>query len=125
MSGRAVDVPEAVLQKALAQGAEGRAWSKRLGRLIAELEHDWGVDVGATLHGGSESYVAAARTDAGADAVVKLGMPPYESFAGEVRTLAAATPCSRSVSGPRLANPGCPSRSRWRFFARRCGAPGR
>ncbi|CAA9401269.1 MAG: hypothetical protein AVDCRST_MAG55-665 [uncultured Rubrobacteraceae bacterium] len=93
MSGRAVDVPEAVLQKALAQGAEGRAWSKRLGRLIAELEHDWGVDVGATLHGGSESYVAAARTDAGADAVAKLGMPPYESFAGEVRTLAAADGC--------------------------------
>ena len=46
--------------------------------------------VGNALGGGSASYVAAARTSSGEDAVVKLEMPPYESFAGEVRTLAAA-----------------------------------
>jgi streptomycin 6-kinase len=62
----------------------------RLGRLIGELEHDWGVAVGPALPGGSESYVAAARTDSGVDAVIKLEMPPYASFAGEVRTLVAA-----------------------------------
>ena len=90
MSGRDVHVPGAVRQKALAQGDEGRRWLDRLGRLIDELERVWGVSVGATLHGGSGSYVAAARTGAGGDAVVKLEMPPYESFAGEVRTLLAA-----------------------------------
>jgi streptomycin 6-kinase len=34
--------------------------------------------------------VAAARTNAGGDAVVKLEMPPYASFASEVRTLIVA-----------------------------------
>lgn len=90
MSGGDIDVPEAVRQKALYQGTEGRRWLDRLGGLIYELERGWGVTVEATLHGGSASYVAAARTDANDAAVVKLEMPPYESFAGEVRTLLAA-----------------------------------
>lgn len=90
MSGRSVDVPEAVRQKAMARGVEGRRWLDRLGHLIDELERDWGVTVGPALHGGSESYVAAVRTDAGGDAVIKLEMPPYASFAGEVRILIAA-----------------------------------
>lgn len=90
MSGRNVHVPGLARQKALAQGAEGRRWLDRIGGLIDELERAWGVTVGATLHGGSASYVAAAKTDVGEDAIVKLEMPPYESFAGEVRTLLAA-----------------------------------
>ncbi len=90
MSGRSVEIPEAVRQKAMARGAEGRWWLARLGHLIDELERVWVVTVGPTLHGGSESYVAVARTKVGGNAVVKLEMPPYESFAGEVRTLAAA-----------------------------------
>lgn len=90
MGGRTVDVPEAVRRKALARGLEGRRWLDRLGLLVGDLERGWGVTVGPTLHGGSESYVAAARTKAGDAAVVKLEMPPYASFAGEVRTLAAA-----------------------------------
>ena len=83
-------MPEAVRQKAAARGAEGRRWLDRLGCLIGGLERDWGITVGHTLGGGSESYVAAVRTDAGADAVVKIEMPPHASFAGEVRTLLAA-----------------------------------
>ncbi|HEY6581152.1 MAG TPA: hypothetical protein VIZ60_08475 [Rubrobacter sp.] len=47
-----------------------------LGHLIGDLERDWGVSVGSALYGGSESYVASARTDSGADAVVKIEMPP-------------------------------------------------
>jgi streptomycin 6-kinase len=61
-----------------------------LGCLICELEHDWGVTLGPALRGGSESYVAAAKTNSGDDTVVKIEMPPYASFACEVRTLAAA-----------------------------------
>lgn len=90
MSGRAVEVPEAVRQKAMARGAEGRRWLDRLDGLIREIERDWEVTVGPALHGGSESYVAAARTRDGVDAVVKLEMPPYASIANEVRTLIAA-----------------------------------
>ncbi len=90
MGRRAVDVPEEVRQKAIARGAEGRRWLERLGGLVCEIERDWGVTIGSTLRGGSESYVAAARTDFGYDAVVKIEMPPYASFASEVRTLIAA-----------------------------------
>jgi streptomycin 6-kinase len=90
MDGRAVDVPEAVRQKVVARGAEGRRWLDRLGRLIDGLERDWGVTVGPALRGGSESYVAATKTRTGGDAVVKIEMPPYASFASEVRTLIAA-----------------------------------
>jgi streptomycin 6-kinase len=79
-----------VRQKALALGAEGRLWLRGLRRLIGDLERGWGVVVGHTLEGGSESYVATAMTDSGDEAVVKLMMPPYESFASEVRTLLAA-----------------------------------
>ena len=61
-----------------------------LGHLIGDLERDWGVSVGSALYGGSESYVASARTDSGADAVVKIEMPPYASVATEVLTLLAA-----------------------------------
>ena len=90
MSDRVVEVPEAVRQKALALGAEGRRWMEDLGPLIREVESEWGITVGPALGGGSESYVAVARTASGTDAVVKLEMPPYASFAGEVGTLAAA-----------------------------------
>ena len=90
MGGRTIDVPEAVRQKAMARGSEGRRWLDRLGCLICDLESDWGVAVGSAIRGGSESYVAAARTDSGVDAVIKLEMPPYASFASEVRTLVAA-----------------------------------
>ena len=90
MRGRAVDVPETVRQKAMTRGAEGQRWLDHLGSLIRELERDWGVTVGPTLSGGSESYVAAARTSSGDDVVVKIEMPPYASIAGEVRTLVAA-----------------------------------
>lgn len=93
MGGRAVEVPEAVRQKAIARGAEGWRWLGRLGYLIHGIEHDWGITVGSTFSGGSESYVAAARTDDGTSAVVKIEMPPYASFAGEVRTLVAAGGC--------------------------------
>ncbi len=62
----------------------------RLGLLIGELERHWGMTVGPTLRGGSESYVAATKTDGGEDAVVKIEMPPGASFASEVRALVAA-----------------------------------
>jgi streptomycin 6-kinase len=90
MGSRVVDVPEAVRQKAMARGSEGRWWLDKLGSLIGALERDWGVTLEATLPGGSESYVAAARTNYGEDAVIKLEMPPYASFASEVKTLVAA-----------------------------------
>ncbi len=90
MISRADDIPNAVRQKAAAQGAQGQQWLERLDSLLRELEQDWNVTVGPTLSGGSESLVAAARPNAGEHAVIKVEMPPYASFANEVRALAAA-----------------------------------
>lgn len=88
--GKGVEVPEAVRLKALFQGTEGQRWLDGLGCLVRELEQEWGVAVGPVLGGGSESYVAAAVTAGGAEVVVKLEMPPYGSFEGEVKTLLSA-----------------------------------
>ena len=90
MSSEVVGVPEAVRQKAMAHGFEGRRWLKGLGRMVEEWQRHWKVTVGQVLSGGTESYVAAVRTEAGEHAVLKIEMPPYASFEGELRTLMAA-----------------------------------
>jgi streptomycin 6-kinase len=75
MSDRPVVVPNAVRQEVAAQDAEGARWLRGLGDVIEQLEHDWDVTVGATLHGGSESYVAMATTGDVVDAVIKIAIP--------------------------------------------------
>ncbi len=60
-----------------------------LGGVIEQLEHDWDVVVGATLHGGSESYVAAATTGDGVEAIIKIAIPGND-LAGEATTLRLA-----------------------------------
>jgi streptomycin 6-kinase len=90
VSGGDIAVTEAARQKALYQGADGRRWLASLGRLIRELEREWRMTVGPALSGGSEAYVAAAKTDVGEDAILKLEIPPYEHFEGEVRVLSSA-----------------------------------
>lgn len=89
MAGRVIEVPEPVRLRALAAGEAGGAWLEGLGELVAGLEHDWGLSVGATLHGGTGSYVAQATTRQGEAAVLKLGMPG-EDLTGEIATLAVA-----------------------------------
>lgn len=89
MTERAIEVPEPVRLRAEAAGDAGRLWLDGLGDLIGGLERDWGLVVGATLHGGTGSYVAQAMTRAGEAAVLKLGMPG-EGIAGEIETLALA-----------------------------------
>jgi len=80
-----IEIPAAVRQKAVAQGAEGRNWLHRVASLFIELEHDWFFTVEATLAGGSESLVAAATTNAGERVVVEILMPPYATYDSETR----------------------------------------
>lgn len=82
-------VPKAVRQKAAAQGAKGTRWLRSLGDLIQQLEHDWDMVVGATLHGGSESYVAQATTGDDVQAVIKIAIPGND-LAGETTVLRLA-----------------------------------
>jgi len=89
MSDRTVEVPNAVLQKAGARGTEGTRWLHCLGDVIQQLEHDWDVVVGATAHGGSESYVAAATTRDGLDVIIKIAIPGND-LSSEAATLRLA-----------------------------------
>lgn len=88
--GQGLDVPDAVLGKALALGPDGLRWLESLPDLIRTLEREWGLTAGAALHGGSAAYVAAATTAEGAAAVLKLHMPGYDSAADEIRVLRIA-----------------------------------
>ena len=70
-------VPEAaVRRKAVAVGAVGERWLLELGRIVGELEAEWGLQVGkADLTGGSGGFVANAVMADGGDAVLKLAIP--------------------------------------------------
>jgi streptomycin 6-kinase len=69
-----IDVPDVVRAKAVAAGSTG--WLDGLPDLVAGLERDWGITVGATIPGGTEAYVAEAVVeDGGTDVVVKIVIP--------------------------------------------------
>jgi streptomycin 6-kinase len=89
-SGRIVDVPPEVRQKAESLGAAGARWLARLPDMIGELESDWQIVVGATLRGGSDSYVAEAMTNAVEPAVIKVGLPS-DGESHEIETLVRAS----------------------------------
>ncbi|HVK35299.1 MAG TPA: aminoglycoside phosphotransferase family protein [Microlunatus sp.] len=70
-------------------GERGQAWTESLPSRLAELARDWGLDLGRSLPGGSNSYVVRARTADGADAVLKVVLDGDE-LEGQIRVLAAA-----------------------------------
>lgn len=86
-----VVVSEAVRRKALAVGAEGERWLDELGWTVAQLEGDWGMQLGDAIVGGSGGYVAHAVTSDGTDAVLKVAIPDglegHCPFARELQTL--------------------------------------
>ena len=70
-------------------GQRGEDWAESLPRRLAELARDWGLDLGRSLPGGSNSYVVRARTADGASAVLKVVLDGDE-LVGQVRVLEAA-----------------------------------
>ncbi len=69
----AIDVPGVVRNKAVAVGAS--AWLDELPSLVADLERGWSIEVGPTLTGGTEAFVAEATQADGTPAVLKLLVP--------------------------------------------------
>jgi streptomycin 6-kinase len=66
------------------------AWLAGLDGLVRDLASDWRLSIGETLSGGTESFVATARTAEGEDAVLKIAIPGLDPEASELRTLLAA-----------------------------------
>ncbi|GLV55443.1 streptomycin 6-kinase [Dictyobacter sp. S3.2.2.5] len=89
MRQRDIDVPDHVRKKVAVLGAEGVQWLSDLPELVGEMEQAWQITVGATLEGGSEAYVARARTSEGAPVVLKVPIPEREGNTGLVRAIAA------------------------------------
>jgi predicted kinase len=86
----AVAVSERLASSLRALGAPGQAWLAGLPDLLAGLEAEWSVTVGARLDGGSASYVAEAVTHDGIPVVLKVSIPPgIDEFTPFERQLAA------------------------------------
>jgi predicted kinase len=70
-----VSISERLALSVQALGAPGQAWLAELPALLAGLETDWSVTVGAALDGGSTSYVAEAVTQDRTAVVLKVSVP--------------------------------------------------
>ena len=82
--------PDWVRLKAEARGDIGSRWLADLAGLVARLQKTWRIDHVEVLTGGTESYVAAVRTDEGTDAVLKIPIAGDPFSGNEARTLRAA-----------------------------------
>lgn len=78
MSGREIKISENVHHKVAALGKVGARWLAELPALVEQIEQDWQIKVGQTLHGGSEAFVALVTTAEGEKAVLKVSIPSTE-----------------------------------------------
>ena len=113
----AVAVSERLALSLRALGAAGEAWLAGLPGLLASLEADWSVTVGARLDGGHAAYVAEAVDADGTPVVLKVAIPPgIDGFTPFERQLAAlqladgdpyvgADPVRRAASEPAAGAP--------------------
>ena len=90
MPQRTFQLPALVQSRLAHSGAEGSQWVAALAGLVAGLEREWSIEVGAVLEGGTEALVAAARTDQGSDVILKLGIPQTSGFDNEIQALLCA-----------------------------------
>ena len=70
-------------------GERGTGWADALPGRLAELAADWGLTLGRSLPGGSNSYVVRATTTAGMSAVLKVVLDD-DGLADQIRVLEAA-----------------------------------
>ena len=86
-------MPERLRMSVGALGLDGQRWLDELPAVLASLEADWGIAVGAGLGRGNAAYLAEAVTADGHSAVVKVALPPgisgFAPFAGELAALLA------------------------------------
>jgi streptomycin 6-kinase len=91
-----IEIPRVVANKARAIGQD--RWIDNLANLVAEIERDWGIAVGAPFPDATEALVAAATLRDGTPAVLKVIVPRSGSAAAQeitVLKLADGDACAR------------------------------
>lgn len=77
-----------------ALGPDGARWRRELPEVLASLEADWSITLGAALDGGNTAYVAEAATLDGRQVIVKVAIPPgiegFTAFEQELDALRIA-----------------------------------
>jgi len=81
---RAEGLPSVVLRRLQGGGEASAAWLAALDDLVADLERDWRVTIGAPMAGGTAAFVAPARLQDGREAIVKISVPGENRGAAEV-----------------------------------------
>lgn len=85
-----VTISEQLALSLQALGTAGELWLSELAGLLAGLDADWSVTIGARLDGGHASYVTEAATHDGTPVVLKVSIPPgIDGFTPFERQLAA------------------------------------
>jgi streptomycin 6-kinase len=90
MAEHTLNVPDKVRRTAKSFGAAGEAWLQSLPEELARIAHEWSLTLGEASGGGTEAYVAFAKTRDGQDAVLKLTIAGIDPTRQELRTLRAA-----------------------------------
>lgn len=86
---RRLQIPEIVQARASLRGDEGRAWLDGLPALTASLAHDWDLELGSVLRGGTDALVVTCRTHDHQEVVLKVMMPGLDPGNDQVRALQA------------------------------------
>lgn len=73
-----MEIP-ARLRETCSRNAAAAAWLEKLPDAVAELERRWSLRLGAPFPGGTYAWVAPARRADGSEAVLKIGLPHFES----------------------------------------------
>src|SRR5271154_6939941 len=90
MTDAPLEIPDKVRRNVESMGETGRTWLSDLPQRITELERRWSITVGRTSLGGTEAFVAEARTADGQDVVLKIAIAGLDPSRQELRTLRAA-----------------------------------
>ncbi len=90
VQGVALEVPEPVRLRALAEGPAGEAWLAELPGVVEGLAADWGLVPGRVLTGGTDGLVVEVASSDGRDAVLKIFGPGRDATVRELDVLLAA-----------------------------------
>ena len=74
-SSRDLVIPDLVRRRAMSNTSAGKKWLDDLPGVVDALADRWELELGASMHGGTASYVVAASDRRGRACVLKIAMP--------------------------------------------------